>query len=254
LDNITTVRILDEDTCTFEVQSSDFTKRYFKAMNENECTEWVSAIRSAVKVKAKSKNISRRKSVFNSDNQKFLDDESGLTQSNQVNVILVALKSSSRKVETVICRNPEFSRIIIVPNVENGDEILITTSNGGSVVLSYNVLQDKAYDGVEFESGIKNVPLASSLRLRVIDDQFTKNQNATDTSASKKKWVIVEQLNTLFALISINESISMESLLLSCMVLIVTLRSVMLHTPPYTLYLWILLSAFLSVHSIYMVN
>jgi hypothetical protein len=174
-------------------------------------------------------------------------------QLNQVTVLLVALRTSSKNIETVICRNPEWQRLVLINGVYPGDELLITTTNGGTVTLSYNLLQDKSYDGAEFETGIKNVPLASSLRLKVTVDSSNALQSNI-SNPSKSKWAIMDKINTLASIIAINESITSESLLLSIMVVLVTLRLLFTHTPPETYRLWILLSLLLACHSFYLVR
>ena len=56
IQNIENVRILDEDTCQFELKSTGDVRRYFKAATPNACEEWVSALKSAIKSFGKGSN------------------------------------------------------------------------------------------------------------------------------------------------------------------------------------------------------
>lgn len=48
-----------------------------------------------------------------------------------------------------------------------GDELIMSTSNGGMIIISSSLMDEKAYDGQEFDANITGVPLASSLRIRI---------------------------------------------------------------------------------------
>eukprot|EP01032_Pedospumella_encystans_P035586 gene35586-40251_t len=65
LGSILTTRILDEDPATFEVQGTDTKKRFFRATGSDNSEEWVSAIRSAIKLSQSTnrKGIHRRASL-----------------------------------------------------------------------------------------------------------------------------------------------------------------------------------------------
>ena len=151
LDSILSVRVIDEDSTCFEVQSTDNTKRYFRGSSPLVSEEWVSAIRSAIKG--------------------FADKDSRQTDKHdngaEVLVNLVTLKSKLDDTELVISRNPSWDRIINVPIIKKGDSLLLTTTNGGSVLLSSEFITLKAEDGLDFEVSVQSVPLASCLRLSI---------------------------------------------------------------------------------------
>lgn len=169
------VRILDEDPSVFEIISSNFTNRHFKCSSTSECEEWVSALRSAIKTHMLStKKRSRSKSIYNHDGQKFLTPEvaeevyhaSGGSATNDPKPLLVSLGEPDKR-EQVIARNPNWGRLIILSNVTDKDELVISLSNGGSIRISSATLQDKSTSGAAFQADIKNVPLASSLQIIV---------------------------------------------------------------------------------------
>jgi len=57
-------------------------------------------------------------------------------------------------------------------SVKKGNEIILTISNGGQVVLTYDFILNKLLDnGFEFDIAIQNVPLASSLRMSLFIQQ-----------------------------------------------------------------------------------
>ena len=47
---VLSVRVLDEDNTVFEIHDTTNTKRTFRSQSPTACEEWVSAIRSAIKV------------------------------------------------------------------------------------------------------------------------------------------------------------------------------------------------------------
>ena len=84
-----------------------------------------------------------------------------------VHVLLVSIRSTSSDTEIVLARNLQWSRLIKVPNMQETDELIVATSNGGSVSLPFSIMEERAYDGQEFDANITGVPLASSLRIRI---------------------------------------------------------------------------------------
>jgi hypothetical protein len=165
------VRILDEDPAVFEIISSNFTNRHFKCASNNECEEWVSALRSAIKSHMMTmRKRSRSKSIYNPDGQKFMTAELAAEEEHQgggINdpkVILVSLGEPDKR-EEVIARNPAWGRLIVLNNVTADDELVVSLSNGGSIKLTAAALLDKSTTGTPFQADIKNVPLASSLQI-----------------------------------------------------------------------------------------
>lgn len=210
------MRILDEDPTQFELLSENFTRRYFKCRDDVECEEWVSAIRSAVKMISIEKK-QKRKSVYNAEGQKFVDPtEEASTDTTEVKVILVSHVSSADGIETVIARNPGWGRLIFLSNIRSGDSIVISTSNGGSITLPSVTLQDKAGRGAAFDTAIQNVLLASSLRTLVVEEPHTLEQsNAQMATKQTLLTQIIENLKE----ISQNQR-SVEILTISLMVLV----------------------------------
>lgn len=149
LESIISVRVIDEDSTCFELQSADNVKRYFRGNSLLECEEWVSAIRSAVKG--------------------FSDKDNGQADNHEAEVVvnLVTLKTKAENTELVISRNPTWDRIINVPSLRNGDMLFLSTTNGGMVSLTYEMISSKSEDGIDFEVAVQSVPLASCLRMTV---------------------------------------------------------------------------------------
>ena len=144
LDSVLTVRVLDEDSTCFELQTLGQMKRIFRANNPQLCEEWVSAIRSATK---------------------GLDLRTDAQGNTEIVVNLVSLRTNGS--ELVISRSPTWGRIINIPSMKKGDQLTLSTSNGGIVSLSYDYLLLKAEDGVDFDAPVQSVTLASSLKLSV---------------------------------------------------------------------------------------
>eukprot|EP00602_Paraphysomonas_sp_CaronLab_P003563 CAMPEP_0185027420 /NCGR_PEP_ID=MMETSP1103-20130426/12453_1 /TAXON_ID=36769 /ORGANISM="Paraphysomonas bandaiensis, Strain Caron Lab Isolate" /LENGTH=627 /DNA_ID=CAMNT_0027561407 /DNA_START=472 /DNA_END=2352 /DNA_ORIENTATION=- len=112
----------------------------------------------------------RAKSVYNSEGQKYADPSDSSQNTTEVKVLLVSLVSSANAIETVISRNPGWGRLIFVRDICADDTVLLSTSNGGTVSLSYATLQDKADLGKPFDVAIQNVLLASSLSVLVVSE------------------------------------------------------------------------------------
>ena len=213
--NVLTVRILDEDTVSFELQSSDFKKRVFKSSTTSNCEEWVSAVRSAVKkfsharehARDGEKKPKRRLSLSAAfgafgDSEEF-DDGSGPGGEAEVSVLVVSLCSQDTKQETVLTRNPTWKRLVRICGMCKGDELIITMSNGGTTSLSLDTLLYKADTGAEFEAPIDNVLLSSSLKIRAVVEEPVADG---DESAAKKK-----TNNSLFADIELLLSLTQAS-------------------------------------------
>jgi hypothetical protein len=117
---ILSVRILDEDGNIFEIVDTHTNKRTFRASSPNVCEEWVSAIRSAIKGAApgKLKALNRRGSGVDDDAGSGAgNDEDG----SEVYVSLVSLQT--RTSEVVLARNPNWDRLINIPNVRPDDKV-----------------------------------------------------------------------------------------------------------------------------------
>jgi hypothetical protein len=187
---VLTVRILDEDVFAFELQSSTFSKKIFRCSSEAQCEEWVSAIRSAVKHSTGSgeekKPAKRRMSLSAAFQSGFIDqdkeDAAEHADAVDVNVLVVSLRSVVMKTELVLTRTPSWKRLIRVPKMNRGDELVIMLSNGGTVTLSLDTLLYRADIGAEFEAPIQNALLATSLKIRAFIEEVS-----VDSSSSSAK-------------------------------------------------------------------
>lgn len=64
--------------------------------------------------------------------------------------------------------------------------MIISISNGGTVVLSYRLLIEKADDEIEFEMPVQNVPLASSIRLSLRRVGSSSSSPSTTTTTASR--------------------------------------------------------------------
>ena len=177
--NIVSVRILDEDAEEFVIKSTGGVCRYFKAASTQACEEWVSAILSCCKVhESENEGLKRRATISNfrgifgdaDEEQKKRQEE----LETQVSVLLVSVKSLDGRTEreVVLARNPEWNRLIRIPDMKIGECLMISTSNGGVIELSHSQLLEKAFNTEEeFDAHITGVPLASSLRIVVLTER-----------------------------------------------------------------------------------
>lgn len=280
LANILTAKIMESDSTIFEIQTTDNIKKYFRAATNGFCEEWVSAIRSATKVMTKKPALQRRATIAGIRNTTLLDDkdddkdkENELSNAD-VTVNLVSLNSKQQQSEIVIARNPQWERIIAFPCVKKGDEIILTTSNGGQVMLTYDLVLNKLLDnGFEFDVAIQNVPLASSLRISMFIQQHdilspgnpanitdTSNPNSMETVKrystqsmarySNKKYNMKEQLMVMFNLMITNRSCAIN-IVLSMMVIMAGMSSI--HAFGFDSSLFVVLTTLLSIYNIYQV-
>ena len=228
LGNILTTRVLDEDISSFEVQGTDARKRLFKASSCSLCEEWVSAIRSAIKLSTTANNkrgINRRSSLSGIRNFDLEDANNEAHDNSEVSVLLMSLVSAAKQTETVIARKPDWNRIISVPFVGKGDQILISTSNGGIVRLNFDTIMAKAEDGLEFEVPVQNVTLASSLKITLTLESV--NLGSVGTTGGRKRG---EKISSMDMLVDMAMSLSNQrqtaiNLVLSMMVLVVAISS-----------------------------
>lgn len=195
LGGILSTRILDNDSNVFEIHGTDTKKRLFRATTPLVCEEWVSAIRSAVKsftdkqrVKGNNKrpSLSRRSTL---SNIKF--DFNEVTENpadNEISVQMVSIFSSLKRVEFIVARSPVFDHIISIPEVYEGDKLLLSLSNGGSVSFSYDDLIRRSDSLIEFEMAVQNVALASSLKL-LFERENTKATGSGGSSRANHQWV-----------------------------------------------------------------
>jgi hypothetical protein len=161
---------------------------------------------------------------------------------------LVSLKSKADGTELVITRHPIWERIINLPCIKKGDELVISTSNGGSVYISYEMMLLKSEDGIDFEASVQSVPLASSLRLSL--RKSLSSTSKEDLSSPKKVSMLTKLFRRIVEFLSTtakNQTRSM-TMVLSVMVLLVGISSI-----PYLnqdTSLFFLFAAILSCHSI----
>ena len=233
LESVLSVRVIDEDSTCFELQSTDHVKRYFRGTSPLVCEEWVSAIRSAVK------------GFLDKDSRVIEGHEAGI----EVFVNLITLKSKIENTELVIARNPAWDRIVNVPRMKKGDGLLLSTTNGGTIALSYDMIEMKAEDGIVFEAPVQLVTLASCLRLSVrrcisVDKSSVQSNHNTKGKSTLSK--AISKLLSFLSVVSKHQSNSM-TLVLSVMVLLVGVASAP-YVSPDTLLLFVF-AAVLSCHS-----
>jgi hypothetical protein len=239
LSNILSTRILDEDSTAFELQGTDNNKRIFQASTPAACEEWVSAIRSAIKaVHNKRPNAQRRASLAGIKN--LIEESDDNHDPGEVTVLLVSVCSSQTQSEVVLARNPDFHRVITAPSLRPGDRVILSTSNGGSATLSYEMICLKSEESPDFDVPLQNVPLASSLKLSLRMQQIQREKS---DSVSVHK-----QISDVVLLISRDRSLCI-SVVLSVMVLLTGLRSIQTISPH--LILLFLFSYSLAVYNIY---
>lgn len=227
LGSILTTRILDEDATTFEIQGTDTKKRFFRAPSNAVCEEWVSAVRSAIKLSQSANNkrgINRRTSLSGIKN--FDIEDANSDENSDVTVLLMSLLSVEKHTETVIARKPDWNRIISVPNIAKGDQILLSTSNGGIIRLSYDTIVAKCEEGEEFETSIQNVKLASSLKITLtLESLNLGSMGAAAGGRVREKSVTTTDLLVDMAMTLSNDRPMAINLVLSMMVLVVAISS-----------------------------
>jgi hypothetical protein len=227
LGNILTTRVLNEDSSTFEVQGTDAKKRFFKAPNSAVCEEWVSAIRSAIKLSATNRRgVTRRASLAGIKNLDWDEQNNNdATEHSEVTVLLMSLVSASNQTETVIARQPEWNRIIAVPLIGKGDQIVISLSNGGILRMSYDYIQARCEDGAEFETAVQNVKLASSLKITLTLESV--NLGSLGNAGGRKRDHNLSTMDMVadMAMSLSNDRTTAINLVLSMMVIVVALSS-----------------------------
>lgn len=237
LANILSTRILDEDNTTFEIQGTDSKKRLFRAESQKECEEWVTAVRSAIKIMHDSHNsskrgISRRASLTGIKN---IDEDGNLFENNdhndEVSVLLLSVNSTTKHTEMVIARRPEWNHVISVPGVCKGDQVVISMSNGGVVRLPYDSVVEKAEGGHPFEAPVQGVTLASSVRITVTLDATdgasggaSGGGGGVEGGQNAKSSGVIARITEIAVALTNNRAASIN-LVLSLMVLIACLGS-----------------------------
>lgn len=225
LGNILTIRVLDDDPSMFEIQGTDSKKRVLRAHSNAICEEWVTAIRSAIKLSTSHRRAGgRRGSLAGIKN--FETDEREAEENSEVSVLFISVISAANHTEVVIARQPEWNRVIAIPLVGKDDKIVISLSNGGIVRMPFEVLQAKSEEGAEFETSIQNVKLASSLRITLQLEAV--NLGSLGNIAGRKRHE--GNLNTLDMIADMAISLSNDrstaiNLVLSMMVIVVALSS-----------------------------
>jgi len=216
--DILATNIARDDPLTFDVQTTDAMKT-FKAASESACEEWVTALRSAIKLSAHStakRGLNRRTSLTGIKNFEMEDDEGTA----DLAVSLISLVSAAKQTEAVIARLPDWERLVIVSNVCQGDELLISLSNGGIVRLNYNQIIERSENGAEFDAAVTNVSLLSSLRVVLGQEQVDLSGRANSGGSPSKFKALVD-----VAIALTTERGTAINLVLSLMVMVVALSS-----------------------------
>ena len=135
LNIIISVRILDEDANSFQIESIDKSKRVFRSNTPVMCEEWVSALKSTIKnlgeytkkkAAAMSSNTQDQKSPF------FTGDDDDSNATPEVNVLLVSHVTYANKIKAL--SNPAATP----PPVSSQDPSKLNSNTGNlSAQLSF---------------------------------------------------------------------------------------------------------------------
>jgi hypothetical protein len=225
LGNILTTRILDDDPTAFEVQGTDAKKRIFRAHSSVVCEEWVSAIRSAVKLSQHKRvgNMARRATLAGIKNFKMDEDEHP-EELGEITVLLMSLVSAINQSETVIARQPEWNRIIAIPQMGQGDQLVLSLSNGGIVRLPFDIVQARSEDGKDFETAVQNVKLASSVKITIQQEEINLGTIGNLANRKRENLTKMEMVAEMAMSLS-NDRTTAINLVLSMMVIVVALSS-----------------------------
>ena len=143
-----------KDEYSFDIEDTAHVHRFFRYIagtgSVAQCDEWITQIRSACKkLKEKIEQTAREKRKKKGSGSLLpaaaaeLDTEiNGDHQKRSVAVRMVTLKNNG--IELVMARNPLWERLICIPLMQDGDVVLISTSNGGIVTLSRSFMLEKA--------------------------------------------------------------------------------------------------------------
>lgn len=221
LGNVLTVKILDEDATMLEIQGIDQKKRYFRGNTPVVCEEWVSAIRSAVKSHARRPNAARRASLsaqragtgIGMNDPWDENNEENSAEKPEVTVSLVSLKSTLSLSEVVVTRNPDWNRVITIAAVRPGDVLILSTSNGGHVSLTYDQIRLRVDDGLDFDVAVQDVPLASSLKISVSLQAQCQDILDRTSSTSKAKQTYLYRLQELGVMITSDRACAISTVL-----------------------------------------
>jgi hypothetical protein len=177
------------------------------------------------------------------------DDQKDLTE---VDVLLVSLKTENR--EIVVARTPSWDRIINISNVKDGDVLIISTTNGGTINITSNDLFTKAFEGIDFDIALQHVALASSLSLTILDDgseynsKTARSKPGSPTFNNEKIESFVKKWGKLFGTMFTDRANSI-TIVLSLMVILVSCSSIK-YLGPDTSLLFIF-AASLAIYNIY---
>jgi len=145
-----------KDEYSFDIEDTAHGHRFFRYIagtgSVAQCDEWITQIRSACKklkdkIEQSAREKRKQKKGSGSIQQPTAATE-GDTETNKeeqkrsVAVRMVTLKNNG--IELVMARNPIWERLIRIPFMQEGDVVLISTSNGGIVTLSRSFMLEKA--------------------------------------------------------------------------------------------------------------
>lgn len=248
LSDVIAVRVLDEDSCIFEVKSENEKRRLYRCASSANCSEWVSAMRSAIKALGGKRRTTRRATLSNFRSlYEEPDDANDGEPTVDVSILLVSIRSKMDNTEVVVARNPEWNHIIFLSHLRKGDELVISTSNGGVATLTWDTLISRADENMEFDQPVQEVTLASSIRMKLdmIDANgvSSSGDSPSPTNGSRSKnsdlvatvWNLLSQdrrhtvtlmlsMMTIMILFSNLGYITSESALLIIFTILVTLQ------------------------------
>lgn len=188
---ITGIKITDADKRIFEITSStDKKRRLFRCLPDQDTAralEWVSAINSVIEC---FRSHPKRRTTIS--NFHALDDLDLTASKNRHSDLIVprvvSLKSSLDGTEMIIARNPAWDRVIVVPFVQPGDALMISTSNGGVATVPAEMLADRYEEGTAapFDVAILGISLQTYITMSVMGgmpESDAANANASNMYA-----------------------------------------------------------------------
>ena len=135
--------------------------------------------------------------------------------------------------EIILARNPDWDRVIVIPNFKLTDKLYISTSNGGVVTLTSDMLDIRSDSNIDFEVAVQNVTLASSLRMTIQKpNNLILNKDSgtvhSNTGGNPKKGSIstaITYIITIYNIIS-NDILQLIPFLLSIIVIITSIINI----------------------------
>lgn len=171
ISNIETVKLLASNKDVFELCAKGG-KRQFRVLGDggsqpNSAEEWVHALNQCM---AKCSSSPKRRTATLSNIRPNEHQKNRTANFETLTVGIVSVRRSAERQEVVIARNPAWERMILVSDFQPGDELLMSTSNGGVACVNFDTLQQNETEGGEFDVTIEGGAIHTSLRMSVVQD------------------------------------------------------------------------------------